>query len=123
MGTCIEELSDRSYVARTGSDNQVFRRNREFLKPALQLAEQPKPVKGSDSQLWKSGSQPLNPKQILTPQTVAVEKTRTRVVKSPSRFSDFVVWLAMWKLTLAQENLKFSFWRNWLSDSNFSNDF
>ena len=37
-GTCIEKLSDRSYVVKTNSDNQVLRRNREFLKPAEQPA-------------------------------------------------------------------------------------
>ena len=49
MGICIKKLSDRSYVVRTCSDNQVFRRNREFLKPAVQPAGQRKPVKGSDN--------------------------------------------------------------------------
>lgn len=37
-GTCIEKLSDRSYVVKTNSDSQVLRRNREFLKPAEQPA-------------------------------------------------------------------------------------
>lgn len=37
-GMCIEKLSDRSYVVKTNSDNQVLRRNREFLKPAEQPA-------------------------------------------------------------------------------------
>ena len=41
FGTCIEKLSDRSYVVKTNSDNQVLRRNREFLKPAEQPAATP----------------------------------------------------------------------------------
>ena len=99
-GTCIKKLSDRSYVVKTSSDNQVFRRNREFLKPAAQPTQQPKPVESSDSQLSKSVNQPSKPdvnsanhepKPILTPQTVPVKKTRTRVVKPPSRFSDLIV--------------------------------
>ena len=98
-GTCIKKLSDRSYVVKAGSDNQVFRRNREFLKPAAQSTEQPKPVESSDSQLSKSVNQPSKqdvnsanhePKPTLMPQTVPVKKTPTRVVKPPSRFSDFV---------------------------------
>ena len=98
-GTCIKKLPDRSYVVKAGSDNQVFRQNREFLKPAAQPTEQPKPVESSDSQLSKSVNQPSKqdvnsanhePKPTLMPQTVPVKKTRTRVVKPPSRFSDFV---------------------------------
>ncbi|PFX28376.1 Retrovirus-related Pol polyprotein from transposon 17.6 [Stylophora pistillata] len=98
-GTYIKKLSDRSYVVKTSSDNQVFRRNREFLKPATRPAEQPKPVESSDSQLKKSVSQPSKqavksanhgPKPTMTSQTVSLKKTRTRVVKPPSRFNDFV---------------------------------
>lgn len=33
-GTCIEKLSDRSYVVQTDADNHLVRRNRAFLKPA-----------------------------------------------------------------------------------------
>lgn len=99
-GTCIKKLSDRSYIVKTSADNQVFRRNREFLKPAAQPTEQAKPIESSDSELSKSVNQPSKqdansanhePKPILTPQTVLVKKTRTRVVKPPSRFSDFVM--------------------------------
>ena len=98
-GTCIKKLSDRFYVVKTSSDNQIFLRNREFLKPAAQPTEQPKPVESSDNQLSKGVNQPSKhdvnstnhePKPILTPQTVPVKKNRTRVVKPPSRFSDFV---------------------------------
>lgn len=99
-GTCIKKLSDRSYIVKTSSDNQVFRRNQEFLKPAAQPTEQAKPIESSYSELSKSVNQPSKqdansanhkPKPILTPQTVPVKKTRTRVVKPPSRFSDFVM--------------------------------
>ena len=99
-GTCIKKLSDRSYIVKTSSDNQVFRRNREFLKPAAQPTEQAKPIESSYSELSKSVNQPSKqdansanhePKPILTPQTVPVKKTRTRVVKPPPRFSDFVM--------------------------------
>ena len=37
-GTCIEKLSDRSYVVKTNLDNHVLLRNREFLKPTEQPA-------------------------------------------------------------------------------------
>ena len=62
-GTCIKKLSDRSYIVKTSSDNQVFRQNREFLKPAAQPTEQAKPIESSDSQLSKSVNQPS--KQML----------------------------------------------------------
>lgn len=98
-GTCIEKLSDRSYVVKTSSDNQVFHRNREFLKPATRPAEQPKPVESCESPITKSVNQPskqdvksanLDPKPTMTSQSVPLKKTRTRVVKPPSRFNDFV---------------------------------
>ena len=82
-------------------------RNREFQKQA----EQPKPVEGSDGQSLKNESQGSKqdfksanpePKQISIPQSVPVKKTRTRVVKQPSRFNDSVVLLAVSKLTSAQ---------------------
>ena len=50
MGTCLEKLSDRSYVVKTDSDNQILRRNREFLKPAEQPATCSKSVEATESQ-------------------------------------------------------------------------
>ena len=38
------------YVVKSGLDNKMLHRNREFLKQAERPAEQPKPVEGSDSQ-------------------------------------------------------------------------
>ena len=94
-GTCIEKLSDRSYVVKTNSDSQVLRRNREFLKPAEQPAAttQRQTVVVTESQPTKRDVQTPLPeqKQMSTPSPLpAVKKTRTRVVKPLSRFKDFV---------------------------------
>ena len=50
MGLCLEKLSDRSYVVKTNSDNQILRTNREFLKPAEKPAAPSKPVEVTESQ-------------------------------------------------------------------------
>ena len=86
-GTCIEKLSDRFYVVKTNSDNQVLRRNREFLKPAEQPAAttQRQTVVVTESQPTKRDVQTPLPEQkqmsTLSP-LPAVKKTRTRVVKT-----------------------------------------
>ena len=94
-GTCIEKLSDRSYVVKTNSDSQVLRGNREFLKPAEQPAAttQQQTVVVTESLPTKRDVQTPLPEQkhMSTPSPLAaVKKTRTRVVKPPSRFKDFV---------------------------------
>ena len=50
MGACIEKQFDMSHVVKSGLNNKMLHRNREFLKQAERSAEQPKPVEGSDSQ-------------------------------------------------------------------------
>ena len=49
-GTCIEKLSDRSYVVQTDADNHIVRRNRAFLKPT----EKPAPPAPSSKPLRES---------------------------------------------------------------------
>lgn len=53
MGACIEKQFDMSHVVKSGLDNKMLHKNREFLKQAERPAEQPKPVEGSDSQSLK----------------------------------------------------------------------
>ena len=90
-GTCIEKLSDRRYAVKTNLDNQVLRRNREFLKPTEQPATQTRPVVVTESQPAKHDVQTPVPEQKSTQSCLpAVKKTHTRVVKPPSRFKDFV---------------------------------
>ena len=82
-GTCIEKLSDRSYVVKTNLDNQVLRRNREFLKPTEQPATQTQPIVVTESQPAKHDVQTPVPEQKSTPSRLpAVKKTRTRAVKA-----------------------------------------
>ena len=45
-GTYLDKLYDRSYLVKNDADNQVLRRNREFLRPTKKLAM---PVKVSES--------------------------------------------------------------------------
>ena len=64
-GTYIEKLSDRSFVVKTNSGNQVLRRNREFLKPAEQPrpAAQTQPIVVTESQPSKRDVQTPVPAQ------------------------------------------------------------
>jgi len=87
-GTCIEKLSDRSYVVKTNSDNLVLRKNQELLTPAEQPAAQTQPIVVTESPPAKCDVQTPVPeqKQMSTPSRLpAVKKTCTRVVK----FKDF----------------------------------
>lgn len=105
--TCIERLSDRSYVVKSG--NEFFRRNRQFLKPAAEPSPTEKRSTETGSQelevthkenpkVPKSPSKPASPKQDSVEGAVAMEtqvplsasqKTRTRSIRPPSRFKDF----------------------------------
>ena len=105
--TCVEKLSDRSYVVQAG--NETLRRNRQFLRPA---AESSTPEKQSTkASSHESGvnhkemprvselpAKPTRPDKDSLNETVAEEtnvpllapqKTRTRTVRPPSRFKDF----------------------------------
>ena len=105
-GTCQEKLSDRSYLVKSEGNNQAVRRNREFLKPAEKpavptsdsvshkpLSEPvPEPVPVEERQPLSNNTQSVVPggKQTAAKTPPAVQKTRTRVVKLPSRFRDYV---------------------------------
>ena len=105
--TCIEKLSDRSYVVKSG--NEFFRRKRQFLRPAAEPSptekhstktgsQEPQAAHEDNSKVPKSPSKPASPKQGSSEGTVATEtqvpvsasqKTRTRSIRLPSRFKDF----------------------------------
>ena len=116
-GTLVDQLSDRSYLVKTG--NETIRRNRHYLKPKEQSAS--KVVSKVPSEVTKEqsvaappvrkGNSPTLPDtepQISTDPVTVVSPdplpdispdpvpatptkcTRTRVVKPPKRFKDFV---------------------------------
>ena len=92
QGTCVDKLSDRSYMVKMNANTQVLRRNREFLKPAVKPAVLSEPVEVDKNQPVNNNTQPTVPEgkqSTPAPPTPAV-KTRTRVIKPPSRFSDYV---------------------------------
>ena len=110
-GTLVEQLSDRSYLVKTGSDN--IRGNRHFLKPKEQSAsntaqrvpsevtnEQPVADAAAPDPIGNSPNLP-DPATCTSSDSVSdippdpvpampTKCTRTRVVKPPKRFSDFV---------------------------------
>ena len=104
-GTCLEKLSDRSYLIKPEGNSQAIRRNREFLKPAEKPAvpasdsdchdpvarpvAEPVPVEESQPSSYTTQSAVPEGKQTIAKRP-AVQKTRTRVVKMPSRFRDYV---------------------------------
>ena len=94
QGTCLEKLSDRSYLVKPEGNGQAVRRNREFLKPAekatVLIPHKPVPVKESQSASNNTQSAVPEGKQSVAKTPPAVKTTRTRVVKMPSRFKDFV---------------------------------
>ena len=112
-GTLVEQLSDRSYLVKTGSHN--IRQNRHFLKPNEQSASstaqkvpsevaKEQPVAAAAAAPDPKGNSPnlpdpatctsSDPVSDIPPAPVPVRPTkriRTRVVKPPMRFmSDFV---------------------------------
>ena len=58
QGTCVDKLSDRSYMVKMDASNQLLRRNREFLKPAVKPAVPSEPVEVDKSQPVNSNTQP-----------------------------------------------------------------
>ena len=56
MGNYLEKLSDRSYVVKTNSENQILRRNRDFLKQAENPATFSKPGEVTESQPSNHGN-------------------------------------------------------------------
>lgn len=107
--TCVDKLSDRSYVVKSG--NEFFRRNRQFLRPAAEPSPTERRITKAGSpepkvthkhmenpKVPKSPSKLASPKQGSVEGTVATEtqvpvsasqKTRTRSIRLPSRFKDF----------------------------------
>ena len=92
QGTCVDKLSDRSYMVKMDASNQLLRRNRESLKPAVKPAVPSEPVEVDKSQPVNNNTQPTVPegKQLTPAPPPPAVKTRTRVIKPPSRFSDYV---------------------------------
>ena len=87
-GTCVQKLSDRSYLVNTGG--QTVRRNREVLRPQ-QDGNSAKSRADAESQHPQPPSptveQPRSQNQPVPKTTV---QTRTRTIKPPERFKDFV---------------------------------
>ena len=105
--TCIEKLSDRSHVVKSG--NEFFRRNRQFVRPAAEPSptekqstntgsQEPEVTHKDNPKVPKLPSNPASPKQGSSEGTVATEtqvpmsasqKTRTWNIRLPSRFKYF----------------------------------
>ena len=92
-GTCIEKLSDKSYVVQTDADSHLVRRNRAFLKPAEKPAlptPSSRPIDLSESQPSRHSSKPATVPEHKTI-SPAVKRTRTRIIKPPARLSDYSI--------------------------------
>jgi len=108
-GTLVEQLSDRSYVVKTGGE--TVRRNRHFLKPKEKSTTNvsPKATTEVSTELSVTAaptgkannrnvpdpapSTSTDPVPDISPHPVPatpIKRTRTRVVKPPERFKDFV---------------------------------
>ena len=107
QATCVEKLSDRSYVVQSG--NETIRRNRQFLRPAVEPAtveKQSTNVGTPESRenrkemprVPELPAKPTGPEQGSADGSVAEDtkatlsasqKTRTRSIRPPSRFKDF----------------------------------
>ena len=72
-GTLVKQLSDKCYLVKTGTG--TICRNWQFLKPQEPPASKVVPE-----------SVPNVPVQVQEP----IKQTRSRIIKPPSRFKDFV---------------------------------
>ena len=107
QATCVEKLSDRSYVVQSG--NETIKRNRQFLRPAVEPATVEKQSNnvGTESRenlkemlrVPELPAKPTGPEQSSEDGSLAQEtkatlsaskKTRTRTIRPPSRFKDFI---------------------------------
>lgn len=83
VGTCLQKLSDRSYLVET--NGEVLRRNRQAIKPAPEAlpvseeANQPAVTPPTDSVSSTAGSVPSPP----------ALRSSSRTVKRPVRFQDY----------------------------------
>ena len=88
MGNCLEK-----FVVKTVSENQILRRNRDFLKQAENPATFSKPGEVTESQPSNHGNSVQTtlterrqlPVSLLAPD---VKRTRTGVIRPPSRLND-----------------------------------
>ena len=111
-GTLVKQLSDRSYLVKTGSE--TIRRNRQFLKPQEQSAAKvgmetshkvTKPVrvpvpevsitKKVSPHVPDPAPDPVtnhlpDPVPDLVSDSVPMKCTRTRIIKPPLKFKDFI---------------------------------
>lgn len=101
-GTCVKKLSDRSYLVETSSE--TLRRNRQSLKPAPSTSSQSLGRQSPASTTSFEASPPVSKTAAIAPETQTapqmkspevpaapkVLRTRTRIVKPPSRYQDFV---------------------------------
>ena len=116
-GTCLQKLTDRSYLVKTAKET-LRRKNRQSLKPAplsqpervhrnkessgsnlqLQSAEQETPTCPETIDAEQPSVPSVKPQSLPTPDkepdVVAIHpkvlRTRTRIVNPPARYRDFV---------------------------------
>ena len=90
--TCIQKLSDRSYMVEVNRER--VRRNREALKSKYDTGSltqnQLKPVKtGGQAAMNNTHHENVSHPQQRNP-SVPLKTTRTRAVRAPARFKDYV---------------------------------
>lgn len=82
-GTCIEKLSDRSYMVE--ADRELFQRNRHDLKWTQENppADRPEPVPQSASESYVTAAATPAPSPVA-------KRTSSQHIKRPARFADYV---------------------------------
>ena len=82
-GTCIEKLSDRSYMVE--ADRELFLRNRHDLKWTQENppADRPEPVPQSASESYVTAAATPAPSPVA-------RRTSSQHIKRPARFADYV---------------------------------
>ena len=81
--TCIEKLSDRSYMVE--AHGELFRRNRHDLKPTQENppADRPEPVPQPASESYVAAAATPAPSSVA-------RRTSPQNIKQPARFADYV---------------------------------
>lgn len=88
-GTCVQKLSDRSYLVETAGE--VSRRNRQAIRPikeAPAAEDANQPAKEDATQPESASKQPSS--YAATADSPPARRTSSRNVKRPARFEDYV---------------------------------
>ena len=86
VGTCLQKLSDRSYLVETNG-GEVLHRNREAIKPAQESVSEQVSLKGAPSKVTVTATDPATSTTIPA-MSASMTRSSTRYVKKPVRFQD-----------------------------------